>query len=200
MNPTLTAPVFLDRLRFETTPSHTALEALPVSVSIMSPQVSHADYTKYLSLMHDVVKDAEDTIFPIVYSAMPDIDIHPKAQFIETDLQTLGFKKEINDKPLSSKIQNCTTAFALGVMYVIEGSSLGGRVILKNITAALGHNADSGATYFAGYGAQTGSHWKIFLGALMAYEHQHNCELEIIKGANFAFDAINLHFTANSPQ
>jgi len=93
MNSTVTAPAFLDKLRSATTQSHTALEALPVSVSIMNPHVTNADYGTYLNLMHDVVKDAEENIFPVVYSILPDIDVHPKAQFIAADLQTLGFKK-----------------------------------------------------------------------------------------------------------
>jgi len=199
MNNTVSAPAFLDKLRAATTQSHTNLEALPVSLSIMNPAVTNAQYALYLGLMYDVVKDAEENIFPIAKSDISNLDVHPKAQFIEADLATLGTAKQnANFLPLSSKNQNITPAFALGVMYVIEGSSLGGRVILKNINSTLGHDAESGATYFAGYGGQTGSHWKAFLGALIQYEAIHNNENEIIAGANFAFDAISSHFTENA--
>jgi heme oxygenase len=67
-------------------------------------------------------------------------------------------------------------------------------VILKNITGALGHNADSGAAYFSGYGNKTGSHWKTFLDALLQFETENNAGEEIIAGANFAFEAIHAHF------
>jgi heme oxygenase len=199
MSNTLSAS-FLENLRSATASSHSGLEALPVSVSIMNPSVTNSEYALYLNLMHDVVKDAEESIFPIIYKSITGLDIYPKAQFIEADLKTLGFVKDSFLQPLSQNLDvtAITPAFAFGIMYVIEGSSLGGRVILKNISNALGHNAESGASYFSGYGAQTGSHWKAFLNALTEYESMNNCQDEIIAGANFAFDAINLHFTANS--
>jgi len=201
MNNTLSAPAFLEKLRFATTQSHTNLEALPVSVSIMNPAVTDAEYGLYLGLMHDVVKDAEENIFPLVHNAMPELDIHPKAHFINADLKTLGFVPAANAAtPLSGSLNDISVAFALGVMYVIEGSSLGGRVILKNINTALGHNEASGARYFAGYGGQTGSHWKSFLGQLIQYENDTKSEDEIIAGANYAFDAISRHFTKMSHQ
>jgi len=200
MNDTLQAPVFLEKLRTATARSHTNLEALPVSLSIMDPKVTNAAYALYLSLMHDVVKDAEFAIFPVAKAAIPELEVHPKARFIEADLESLGFAKQKSLAPLSSKLGSFTPAFALGVMYVIEGSSLGGRVILKNINTALGHDAENGAKYFTGYGGQTGSHWKHFLGMLTQYETQTNSEKEIIEGANFAFDAISAHFTEKANQ
>lgn len=200
MDTTLSAPTFLEKLRAATTESHTGLEALPVSTSIMNPAVTDKEYALYLGLMHDVVKDAEENIFPVVYKNVEGLDVHPKAQFIETDLKTLGVTKTESLKPLTQNLDaaKLTPAFAFGVMYVIEGSSLGGRVILKNINGALGHDAESGATYFSGYGAQTGSHWKAFLGALIEYADVNNCEDEIIAGANFGFDAIGAHLIANA--
>jgi len=201
MSTTLSSPAFLEKLRAATTNSHTGLEALPISLSIMNPEVTNAAYALYLDLMHDVVKDAEENIFPLVLKNAEGLDIQPKAAFIEADLKTLGIVKTRVAQPLTQGIDThkMTPAFAFGVMYVIEGSSLGGRVILKNINAALGHDAKSGAAYFSGYGAQTGSHWKAFLGALTQYEEINKCEDEIIAGANFAFNAISAHFTANAP-
>lgn len=201
MNNTLSAPLFLEKLRTATSQAHTNLEDLPVSKSIMHPEVSNADYALYLSLMHDVVKDAEENIFPVVNKILPNLDVHPKANFLENDLTTLNAVKESHTvKPLSSGLSTFTPAFALGILYVIEGSSLGGRVILKNITAALGHDANNGAKYFAGYGGQTGSHWKNFLSQITAYQETTNTQDEIIAGANFAFIAISRHFSENFSQ
>ncbi len=198
MNHPSTAPEFLEKLRTATANSHTALESLPVSISIMSPNVTNKEYALYLNLMYDVVKDAEENIFPAAHTAIKSLDVHPKAQFIEADLEALGYNKKEFITPLSSKTSTLTPAFALGVMYVIEGSSLGGRVILKNINTVLGHDAHSGGSYFTGYGGQTGSHWKTFLASLIDFANLHNTEAEIIEGANFAFDAISAHFTAKA--
>ncbi len=195
MNNTQTAPLFLEHLRNSTAQSHTALEALPVSASIMDPAVTNSTYARYLGLMHDVVKDAELNIFPLLSGIVPDLEARNKTAQIENDLAFLGDAKGGYEKVLSASLKSLSPAFALGIMYTVEGSSLGGRVILKNIQAALGHDAQNGASYFSGYGGQTGSMWKSFLANLANYEtHSHATE-EIIAGANYAFDAIAAHFS-----
>jgi len=82
----------------------------------------------------------------------------------------------------------------MGILYVIEGSTLGGRVIYKNIHQNLELDADSGAAYFSGYGELTEPLWKGFMAELVAYEQINNTGDEIIAGANHAFNAIHKHF------
>lgn len=188
---------FLERLRSTSAPSHQHLESLPVSVSIMNPNVTKEQYAHYLALMMDVVRDTETNIYPMLNSIVPDIDDRRKALQLESDLVFLGYKNNGNANPISSN-KSITTGFAMGIMYVIEGSSLGGRVILKNINTALGFDEANGAGYFAGYGAVTGSRWKSFLDVLVKYENENDNEDEIIAGANHAFDAIAAHFTQAS--
>jgi heme oxygenase (biliverdin-IX-beta and delta-forming) len=190
---------FLENLRSATAQSHTNLEALPLSASIMNPNVTNQDYILYLNLMHDVVKDAEDNVFPALANVVTDLSERNKSHLLEQDLKTLGItKNNISTKPLSGSPEPFSTAFALGIMYVVEGSSLGGRVILKNINTALGHDIENGAAYFGGYGGQTGSYWKNFLGMLTQYETEHDSADEIIAGADYAFNAISEHFSKNS--
>lgn len=196
---TVITPSFLDNLRSTTAPSHTSLEALPISASIMNPKVTNSEYALYLDLMHDVVKDAEENIFPALANIVTDLKDRNKNHLLEQDLKTLGHtKKNTEAKPLSESLENPSKAFAMGIFYVIEGSSLGGRVILKNINAALGHDIENGASYFGGYAGQTGSYWKNFLGQLTQYEAENNNADEIIAGANYAFNAISSHFTENA--
>ncbi|WP_278009613.1 biliverdin-producing heme oxygenase [Flavobacterium gyeonganense] len=79
-------------------------------------------------------------------------------------------------------------------MYVIEGSTLGGRYILKNITTIAGLDKGQGVSYFNGYGEKTGNYWKSFLIFLEEYEQSYNCGNTIIEGAIYAFDSIHKHF------
>lgn len=198
MNNTAPTVTFLENLRSATAQSHTSLEKLPVSESIINPEVTKEQYTLYLSLMQDVVKDAEENIFPLLKNVVTDLKERNKNHLLSNDLTVLGYHKKEEIKPLSAALNNHSVAFALGIMYVIEGSSLGGRVILKNITDALGYTPENGASYFGGYGNKTGSHWKNFLAALTLFEAENNCAEDIIAGADFAFNAINLHFTKNT--
>jgi heme oxygenase len=187
------AETFLERLRAATAKPHTELEALPVSVSITNPEITKEDYTAYLMLMHDVVKDTEDNIFPELEGIITDLSERRKKHLIENDLLVLNAEAKGNNKPLSSHLDNPSKAFLLGIFYVIEGSALGGRVILKNVKEKLGYNEDGGARYFSGYGTKTGSCWKNFIAEFTKYEEENNCEGEIIKGAHFAFTAIKNH-------
>lgn len=59
-------------------------------------------------------------------------------------------------------------ASALGSMYVLEGSALGGQVIAKQVGAQLGLTPANGAAYFQGWGDETGRHWREFREALAA--------------------------------
>lgn len=188
------AKTFLDRLRAKTAGSHQKLEDQPISKSIMNPTVSKEQYIQYLDLMHNLVKDAEENIFPQLSEIITDFEHRKKAHLLENDFAFLNFKKEnINEKPLSLNTSN-SIPFNLGIMYVIEGSSLGGRFILKNIQKALGYNENGGATYFEGYGNRTGSTWKTFLNTMIAFENENNCEAEIIAGADYAYDTIAEYF------
>jgi heme oxygenase len=50
----------------------------------------------------------------------------------------------------------------LGSLYVIEGAALGGRLNAPHLKSTLGVGAGCGATYFHGFGGQTGLMWRDF--------------------------------------
>ncbi|MET0334678.1 MAG: biliverdin-producing heme oxygenase [Rhizobacter sp.] len=65
-------------------------------------------------------------------------------------------ERALADLPLTD------TASALGSMYVIEGSALGGQVITPMLQQHLGLTPEAGASYFHGHGARTGAMWRDF--------------------------------------
>lgn len=201
MNDTISTPSFLENLRSTTAQSHIGLEDLPISKSILNPAVTNAEYAFYLDLMQDVVKDAEENIFPLTATIITDLDERLRNHLLTNDLKALAHTKTVRDvQPLSAGISNLTPAFALGILYVLEGSTLGGRVIYKNINTALGHDIENGASYFGGHGGHTGSHWKTFLGMMTQYEAENNNADEIIAGADYCYNAISNYFIANTPK
>jgi heme oxygenase len=189
--------LFLAKLRATTLPAHKELEALSISERIMHPGITKDEYALYLALMSRVVIDIEENIFPKMGHALPDITQRRKKDFIQADLQFLSAGKTFTDYPFQDAGYTFSPAFAMGMMYVIEGSTLGGRVILKNTEKALGYNSEEGGKYFAGYGAQTGPLWKAFLDIFTGFAEPHN-EEDIIAGANFAFSTIHNYLQKNS--
>ncbi|MBL7717599.1 MAG: biliverdin-producing heme oxygenase [Flavipsychrobacter sp.] len=179
---------FIRTLRERTGPAHRQLEALPLSRAIVDPAVTKAQYTRYLQLMADVVADVEEHLFPLLAGTIPDIDERRKLAFITADLALLGAGWE-RTSPVTGATGTMGLAEAMGVMYVIEGSTLGGRVIVKNIESALGYQEKSGAAYFSGYGTRTGPLWKSFLECFTAFAAGAE-EGAVLKGADHAFTTI----------
>jgi heme oxygenase len=64
----------------------------------------------------------------------------------------------------------------LGSLYVIEGSALGGRVIAPSLKRTLGLDQGRGASYFHGFGGETGVMWHNFrmLASLEIGESSHD--------------------------
>lgn len=183
---------FLNDIKTQTAHSHKKLEQLPVSMSIVSSEMKIEEYIHYLSLMHDVHQNTEDIIFPMISHIVKDLDQRKKKYLIEADLTFLNHTKTHSAKVFQDTDRNI--AFALGVFYVIEGSTLGGRFILKNVSKLPELSGDKGTAYFNGYGDKTGNYWKNLLNILSEYERDFNCGNEIIRGARYAFDSIYNHF------
>ncbi|MDL5511184.1 biliverdin-producing heme oxygenase [Arenibacter sp. M-2] len=187
-----TSQDLLTNLKKQTAPAHKKLESLPVSSLLLSPDMEIENYTHYLYLMYNVHRDLEEKVFPLLTEIIDNIELRKKTHLIKEDLSFLNYN--LPGSKSVFKDPKCTIPFALGIMYVVEGSSLGGRYILKNIETTPGLNKGKGVSYFKGYGTKTGSKWKSFLNKLIQYENENNCENEIIEGAMFAFDSIYDHF------
>jgi heme oxygenase len=78
-----------------------------------------------------------------------------------------------------------SVAEAAGCCYVLEGSTLGGRVIAKHVQARLGARAPR--EFLDGYGAGTGESWQAFCAALRAFADRPELEARIIVGAKQTF-------------
>jgi heme oxygenase len=58
---------------------------------------------------------------------------------------------------------------AFGCLYVMEGSTLGGKIIYNILKKQLGLSDSAGASFFYGYGPATGEKWKTFGASLEAF-------------------------------
>lgn len=108
---------------------------------------------------------------------------------LEADLAALGFSvDEVGALPRCPLPALRDAAEALGSLYVMEGSTLGGRVIERHVERYLGLGGQSGCAYFAGYGAGTGAMWRAFLARLDA-EPAERAE-RIGNGASATFECL----------
>ena len=90
------------------------------------------------------------------------------------DLKALGATPDFLARaPLCRELPDVASSARLfGCLYVIEGATLGGQVITRHLHTHLGLTPACGASFFSGYGAQTGSRWKAVGALLNAYAEQ----------------------------
>lgn len=187
---------FLKRLRIHTQSVHTSLEQHPISTSLFQPKVNQTDYTRYLRIMHAVVSQFEEHVFPLLETLLPDIDQRRKTGWLEEDLRQLGVWPE---NTLTLQLPEDPSypdnvGYLMGRMYVLEGSTLGGAVMYKQLQPILNFTPEKGGRYFYGYGPQTGARWKSFTEHLAMLAVAENESENILKGASAQFVTMQAFF------
>lgn len=94
---------------------------------------------------------------------LPDWKNRRKAAFLAADIEALGGVLPAL-APLHKLPAIHSAEDAMGALYVLEGSTLGGQVIAKLIAGKL--KSDLGRSYFEGYGQETMAYWQRFLRVL----------------------------------
>lgn len=88
-------------------------------------------------------------------------------------------------------------AQALGACYVLEGATLGGRVILRDLQARLGSEIADATSFFGGRGDSVGPTWQEFRAVLDRFGQQHEAQLvHVVAGAERTFQAMLDWFAA----
>jgi heme oxygenase (biliverdin-IX-beta and delta-forming) len=97
-----------------------------------------------------------------------DIGDRMKSSWLGVDLQYLGMAtRDIEQLPdCRSTPRPASMAEGLGVLYVLEGATLGGQVIARQLYSRLGIGAENGGRFFAAYGEKTGVMWRQLVAAL----------------------------------
>ncbi|WP_370519374.1 biliverdin-producing heme oxygenase [Flavobacterium sp. 9AF] len=137
-------------------------------------------YTFYVSVEEKLQDQINENI-------IPDIKKRRHMQHLENDLCLLGVKHNFQKNDFSNKITN--VSYALGVLYVTEGSTLGGQIISKMIMKQLNLSDKKLLSYFNSYEDNTHTMWLSFKSHLNNTTFIIDKE-EMILGAKDAFLAL----------
>ncbi len=100
-----------------------------------------------------------------------DVEARRKVPALVDDLRARGLDHAgIAALPRCSAAPPLDRVSALGVAYVLEGSTLGGRVLARHFAQTLGIGPATGGRYFEGYGERTGERWRAFVDVLARCE------------------------------
>ncbi len=155
----------LAQVRAATRPVHDRLEG---ALGLLDEWLDLAAYRQVIERFHGFWRGWE----PQVAALLQDETLlapRRRAHLLAADLAALGVPAEVVEGlPRCPLPVLRDAAEALGSVYVLEGSTLGGRVILRHVERRLGLDERFGCRYFAGHGADTGMMWRAFLARLEA--------------------------------
>jgi heme oxygenase len=183
------------KLKSATESLHRSVETTPISKAIMSHTLTPEEYGQYLHKMHVIHHSVEHVIFPTVNTVIKDVMARVKTPFITSDIAKLGSKADVSGYPLFDDDYKNNLNFNLGMLYVTEGSVLGGLYILKNVKQILGF--ETPGSFLNVYGEKTGSIWKNFIEQLNTYALTITDDAadEIIAGALYGFKRVGMVFS-----
>ena len=184
--------MILDRLKNDTTHNHKALESNVLLSQLMSDHLTVEIYKRIIAKFYTYFLPLEKKITPFFADNkyVPDFSSRRKASHLQHDLQHYNISLETLDFCTNlPDINNQSQAF--GALYVLEGSTLGGRFISKKINETIGATPDAGAKFYNGYGSETGAYWKTFCGHLSSYAQDQSYHFDIIETANSTFLKLN---------
>ncbi len=139
---------------------------------LLDPELTLDQYRAYLINMFGFYHPLEQRLGSLegFGSFLPDIHERWKCQNLIADLSEFGIRSpELGHLPRCTSLPRLATAEeAFGCWYVTEGATLGGRILIRHLKAAIGINEQQGGRFLAGYGAETGSRWNSFRQYLQA--------------------------------
>ncbi|GJE44310.1 biliverdin-producing heme oxygenase [Methylobacterium soli] len=111
---------------------------------------------------------------------------------LDADLRHLGATSDPDALPGPPAPALADPASAIGALYVLEGSTLGGQMIGRRIAALHGFDAETGCGYYLAHGRRTGAMWAAFRARLDALAEGPDAEAAAIAAAEATFDALRL--------
>jgi heme oxygenase len=155
-----------ESLRRHTHRNHVRLNAHPLVANITRPGFSLEAYRVLLSAYHRFYRWLEPRLaegltcygLPLWY------EDRRRTPWLAADLSYLGIVPKAGPTPAEQglSVGLSSPGGVIGALYVIEGSSLGGAFIARQLAQNLGITADSGGRFFHGYGRDTEMRWEEF--------------------------------------
>lgn len=143
--------------------THTLHVALEKRLPFFSDTLDLECYKRLMSAYYGFYHELENRLQHSPWMTRG-LDLHArlKAPALRQDLQALGVS--IQSLALCDALPALhSQASVLGVLYVLEGATLGGNVLRKQMSERLGLDAHNGCAFLYVYGADTGRQWKAFM-------------------------------------
>ncbi len=157
----------MEHLRTATESAHASIERVPALRRLLSPDLTVDDYVATLRHLRAFQGSLEPLLALRLRGASLAERLLDGHQLAALDADLAWFHAVPLQPPLLHA--PASLAAALGALYVLEGSNLGGRVIGKHVARTLGVRPGSGGSFHCGLGAQDArGRWQILKEAMRA--------------------------------
>ena len=181
--------MMMEQLKSATASAHAHTEATLPSLEVLATPRGYRWYVLALHRFHVVWEPA---VWSIIGDDVPGLEpvLRQKLPSLARDLASLGLAApEMQLRPPPAPRFDSVSA-ALGALYVLEGASLGGRVIARRVASVLGVSSIDGGAYFHGYGDDTGAMWRRFGLIVNAWVSERGGSDAVIQGALDCFGVL----------
>jgi heme oxygenase len=184
--------MIFERLRLETHDLHQQMER---QLPIFSGQFALGDYKKLLERYEGFYLPVEDKLIALRSRGLAVFDTtREKLPFLRLDLQRLGSGGNGSICQAIPALESVSQG--IGCMYVLEGSTLGGQVILRHLHQTLGITPENGGAFFASYGSELGKRWKEFRELVRADDRSRTEADQIVASARATFRCFQAWLTS----
>lgn len=177
-------------LKAATASQHQAVEQL---MPIFGPKLSLPVYARTVEAFLGFHEPVESRLAGIdgLSGAGIDLQVRSRALWLRADLRALGLTEaDIARLPRCTELPRLETRDdGLGCLYVLEGSTLGGQLISRELERRLGIDENSGAGFFRSYGANVGAMWTDFCASVRGCVHTPQEQAAVVDAANNTFEA-----------
>lgn len=182
--------MFNNQIKQETREAHQELEKQVITR--LKHIRSNDDYGDILYKFYIYFQALEQQLsYYITPDILPDFKERRKSERLKEDLDAIGYKAPAATGPVAIP-QLDTPCKALGALYVMEGSVMGGPVIIRILEEKCGIR--TGISFFSGYGADTPSMWQSFRHYMNIQATTADTRQEIIAAANETFKNFSILF------
>ncbi len=186
--------MILAKLKEATRTQHENLEN---TVDVMNQMFSLEDYKTLLTKFYRFYAAIEPRVAANdLEKAGFDFAVRRKTPLLEKDLKALGIFEDAQNGLWTDLPALDSTAKAFGSLYVMEGATLGGQVIMRHLKQHLDITPENGGAFFNSYGAEVGPMWKSFCATATEFAEANQDDETIVNAARETFDSFARCFTA----
>lgn len=185
----------MQRLKEETAQAHRETEQFSRGEEIMSRRLNKAGYIDILLKNYQLHQHFEPALLAMeglnnLFAGQ--LKERMRTESLQADLRAMNaeYQPFEGELPLPQSI-----AQALGCMYVLEGSTLGGAVILRQLQQIPVINEFAAFSFYGFYGKELGKKWQEFGGILTNFAQDAAKEEEVVAFAKTTFEAARAIFS-----